>query len=303
MNQSCPICGSNKSDTYVDKLPAFKEATIVQCLNCSHIYTILTAEIDTVQLYTDEIYKVVENRNSIFDRILDWEYRKVLKQLLRQKDKKGNLLDFGTGKGKFGWLAANAGWNVKCVETSLDRAKYAKEIYSLEVNTDFYDNGQIFPIRFDVITLFHVLEHLPQPKHLLKELMDGNLNENGILLIEVPNIKSWQAALAKSKWIHLDVPRHINHFSPEVLKKLLSEIGFSPVKTTFFSFHLGVLGMLDSMLKLTGYNKNIIFELKNRRTIKLLIRIALILPFAFVFEAVAAVTGKGGVIRMYSKRR
>lgn len=82
---------------------------------------------------------------------------------------------------------------------------------------------------------------------------------------------------------------------------MIEDIGFSHVKTSFFSFHLGVLGMVDSLFKLFGYKKNIIFELKNRKTIGLILKIAIFLPVAMILECVAAWSSKGGIIRMYLK--
>ena len=299
MITNCPICNSSSYTVYYKELPNYEYASIVQCSVCHHLYSRITADVDLDKLYDDEVYKIVENRGSIFDKILNWEYNRVIRQINSFKPQKGSLLDFGCGKGKFGWLASKNNWQVKCVETSESRSEYAKTVYKLDVNTEFFNGGRIFEIMFDVITLFHVLEHLPQPQKLLGALAKDNLKEKGILVIEVPNIKSWQAAFSKEKWIHLDVPRHINHFTTERLKSMTEEIGFTTVRTSFFSFHLGVLGMLDSLLKLLGYKKNIIFELKNKKSLKLLLQIILVIPIAILLESIAALIGKGGVIRMY----
>lgn len=303
MKTNCPICNSDRYSIYYKELPSYQYASIVRCSDCHHIYSLITKEIDTSELYNDEVYKVVENRNSIFDKLLNWEYKKVVKRINHLHSQKGWLLDFGSGKGKFGWLAANRGWNVKCVETSKERADYARNIYKLDVNTSFYSSGQIFDMKFDILTLFHVLEHLPHPQKLLESLLKDNLKEDGMLVIEVPNIKSWQSSLSKEKWIHLDVPRHINHFTVKKLTEMMKASGFTQVKTSFFSFHLGVLGMLDSILKLFGFKKNIIFELKNKKKLKLLIQVALALPIALFLESIASWTGKGGIMRIYLKHK
>ncbi len=299
MSQRCPLCNVETSSVVYKNVPQFPECDIVQCLNCSHRYTVVHKTIDVDKLYVDEVYKVVENRDSIFDKIIRREYNGVLYQLDQFKTQKGNLLDFGTGKGQFGNLAKKDGWKVKAVETSPDRAAYAREIYGLDVNTNFYSAGSIFNINFEALTLFHVLEHLPQPGILLKQLVTDNVRADGMVIVEVPNISSWQSGIAKENWIHLDVPRHINHFSPEILKKFLTDLHFIPVKTSYFSFHLGVLGMVDSLLKKFGYKKNIIFELKNNKSKVLIAAIGLILPFALVMEFFASRFGKGGIIRVY----
>jgi 2-polyprenyl-3-methyl-5-hydroxy-6-metoxy-1,4-benzoquinol methylase len=283
-------------------VPQFPDSDIVLCNPCGHRFTVIHKEIDVNQLYADEIYRVVENRNSIFDKIIRHEYNGVLNKLDKIKVQKNNLLDFGCGKGNFASLAQIDGWNVKAVETSPDRAAYARNVYGLDVSTAFYTTGSIFNISFDAISLFHVLEHLPQPVVLLAQLVKDNLDDKGIVIVEVPNIRSWQSRIAKENWIHLDVPRHLHHFSPERLDKFLSDIHLKSIKTTFFSFHLGVLGMVDSLLKKFGHKKNIIFELKNHKSKSLILKILLILPFAYILERLSALFGKGGVIRMYIVR-
>jgi len=299
MNSSCPLCGSDQHEIVYRELPFFPDAYVVKCRVCGHHYTLLHKEIDTGNLYSDEVYKVVENRASIFDRILNHEYRGVIRQLNAFKKQKGNLLDFGSGKGKFGHLAKEDGWAVKCVETSAARAAYARAVYGLEVYSGFYEKGSIFQSRFDVLTLFHVLEHLPAPENLLKELIAENVKKGGVVIFEVPNMNSLQSRIAKDKWIHLDVPRHIHHFTPERLEQFMVKLGLTPLKTTYFSYHLGVLGMVDSLLKRFGYRKNIIYELKNRKSKGLLLKVALLLPIALLLEGVASGLRKGGVIRMY----
>ena len=104
MNLSCPLCGSGQYDIVYEKLAYFPDADIVKCRQCGHLYTLIIKEVDTRDLYSDAVYKVVENRDSIYDRILNREYRGVIRQINSFNREKGKLLDFGSGKGKFGML-------------------------------------------------------------------------------------------------------------------------------------------------------------------------------------------------------
>ncbi len=299
MTPFCPLCSEKDYSVVYKTLPQYPGASIIKCSNCFYVYTLLNDEPDNDKLYKDDVYKVVENRNSLFDRILNWEYSRVLKKIQSIKRSKGTLLDFGCGKGKFGSIAKNKCWHVKAVETATERAEYAKTVYGLDVSTNFYTTGQIFDNDFDVLTLFHVLEHLPNPKVLLNELIKHNLAKDGLVVVEVPNFQSLQARIAGSRWMHLDAYRHISHFTPRKLEELGRELNLKAVKTSFFSFHLGVLGMTDSFLKLFGYRKNIIYELKNKKRIGLFFCIVLLLPFSLIFETCASATGHGGIIRKY----
>ena len=299
MSLSCPLCNKRDYSIIYYHLPKYPDASIVKCNHCSHFYTLLNNDPETDKLYNDEVYKVINNRRSIFDKILNWEYNRVIKNISACKPSKGYLLDFGSGKGKFAGLAKDNGWQVKCVETSVPRAEYARKVYGLEVNTSSYSSGKIFNTDFDMLTLFHVLEHLPNPKSLLGKLIKYNLKKSALVVIEVPNIKSWQASMSGNKWLHLDVPRHISHFTPKRLEQFANELGLISLKTTYFSFHLGVLGMTDSLLKLFSYRKNIIYELKNKKSKILILGIVLLLPFTLLIEIIAASVGRGGIVRKY----
>jgi 2-polyprenyl-3-methyl-5-hydroxy-6-metoxy-1,4-benzoquinol methylase len=299
MTTQCPLCNSTDHTMIYKHLPEYPGLSIVKCGQCSHIYTFSKKEYKQEELYNDEVYKVVENQGSVFDKILNWEYKRVIKQINKLKNTKGHLLDFGCGKGKFASIAQQNGWNVKAVETAKERAEYAKKNYGLDVSTNFYSTGKIFNTDFDVLTLFHVVEHLPEPKVLLTELIKNNLTKDGIMVIEVPNFNSWQKKLAGKKWMHLDPLRHISHFTPDRLDEIAAELSFKTVRTGSFSFHLGILGMTDSILKIFGYKKNIIEQLKNKKSILLKLAIIFILPFALIMESIAATAGKGGITRTY----
>jgi SAM-dependent methyltransferase len=299
MTLNCPLCSANDFSVIHKLLEQDTAASIVKCTHCLHIYTLIDQEPEPGKLYNDHVYKVVDNRSSIFDKILNWEYKRVIKRISSFKPSKGTLLDFGSGKGKFAHLAKHNGWDVKCVETATERAAYAEEVYGLEVNRDVYSTGKIFNKSFDVLALFHVLEHLPNPGSLVKELTRSNLNKKALIVIEVPNFKSWQSRIAGKRWLQLDATRHIHHFTPSRLEEFAREINTSTLRTTFFSLHVGMLGMTDSLLKLFGYRGNIIYELKNKKNKALVAGIILLLPFSFLLEVLASTFGRGGIIRKY----
>jgi SAM-dependent methyltransferase len=302
MKPGCPLCGKENYTVVYEHL-SFPGASLVKCSACFHFYTLTNTPPENDKLYTDEVYKVVENRDSIFDKILNREYKRVITKINSFKRQKGALLDFGCGKGKFASLAKDNGWQAKCVETSIERAEYAKKIYGLDVDTRFYTTGKIFSIDFDTLTLFHVIEHLPHPGTLLNELIQQNVKQDGLVVIEVPNINSLQARIAGSHWMHLDPPRHISHFTPSRLDQLAGELGLVPRRTRYFSFHLGVLGMTDSLLKLFGYRRNIIYELKNNKSNALKLAIVFLLLFALPLEFFSTLLGRGGVVRKYFVRQ
>jgi len=296
---ACPLCNglvNQRMDRYSG------DAAIVKCGQCGHIFTAAESSADSGDLYDDGDYRVTEVRGTLFSRILELEHKAVLKTIGRIRTGRGRLLDFGCGKGMFLWLAGKAGWSVRGIETAPKRAAYAAQAYGLNVSTQDYTGGVIDGAPFDVITLFHVLEHLPAPSVTLGELLGKNLAPDGLVVLEVPNITSWQAKLAGAGWMQLDAPRHRSHFGKETLARLVRGLGFSVIKYRYFSFHLGVLGMINSLMSLAGYRKNALFELKNNRTKKLLAVILLLLPAGFIMESLSCCFGSGGVIRIYAER-
>lgn len=149
------------------------------------------------------------------------------------------LLDFGAGTGDFLATAKERGFEVYGVEPNQkarDRAKQ-KGIELSESLTDLNNR------KFGVITLWHVLEHLPNLEGQLKELKEL-LEEDGLLVVAVPNYKSFDAKHYKSDWAAYDVPRHLWHFSRTSISKLFERHQMEVIKThpmIFDSFYVSLL--------------------------------------------------------------
>lgn len=134
------------------------------------------------------------------------------------QSQKGTLLDIGAGTGHFGDLAKRNGWAVTGIEPNDGARKVASEkgilfatdIQSLEKNT------------FDVITMWHVLEHVPDLDEQIKQLKRV-LKTDGTLIIAVPNFRSFDAKFYKEFWAGFDVPRHLWHFSKNSIRILFQE--------------------------------------------------------------------------------
>jgi 2-polyprenyl-3-methyl-5-hydroxy-6-metoxy-1,4-benzoquinol methylase len=295
--EKCPVCG------FIGQRDK-PNLSIQECLNCGVTWTLIKEGIDAKALYEDEVYAVVDNRKSIFEKIIFKESKKVIRtvnQIFKEK-RPIKCLDFGSGKGQFLLKAKEAGWEVSGIETALERAKFSREKYGIEVSSEFYDSGKIGTGNFDVICLFHVLEHLPHPLRLLKEITENNLKKGGVLIIEIPNLRSWQHKIAGNNWMHLDIPKHLTHWDEDLLTKKTEALGFEKIKSQYFSVHLGVLGSLSAILFKLGYKGNIIYDLKNKRKTGILIGTAMVLPISFILEVLAVLFRKTGIIRLYFKK-
>ncbi|TFV95552.1 class I SAM-dependent methyltransferase [Algoriphagus kandeliae] len=292
---SCPVCQSAPQSTP-------KSFSIIPCSNCGVGWTWIPDEIDEASLYRDEVYQIVDNRQSIFEKIIFREARKILIGARKMNPAAKRLLDFGSGKGQFLSVAKKLDWDGIGIETEKARADFALEKYGVKVLNQFYERGLIGENKYDLITLNHVLEHLPKPINMLNELLQENLAEKGILYLEVPRSDSWQARIAGKNWMHWDIPKHLTHWTEEGLKKELAKLGFVAVGSRSFSIHLGVLGMLQALLSRLGFRENLILRLKRKKSLGLLFMLALALPLAWVIEFISTFFGKSGILGLYFKR-
>lgn len=308
MNTSiCPICRASRFVTlapYAHVGLAKYGCSLVRCQSCSHVFTATAGDADLSELYASEQYELVDTRQSLFGRLIAFDVKAALRHLTKVKppQKGASLMDFGCGKGVFLHFAMLHGWQVKGIETAPRRAAFARSTYGLDVTTDDYAGGMVRGGPFDVVTLFHVLEHLPNPKALLTSLVQSNLKDGGILVVEVPRFDSLQSGIAGHTWIHLDPPRHLSHFTTASLSQMMRDLGFRIIAKGQFSFHNGLLGMVQGVLSRVGYRKMLIEELKLRRTLALVLLVAAVLPLAAALETIAVLLGRGGIVRLYCTR-
>ena len=153
-----------------------------------------------------------------------------------------NLLDVGCGTGDFLQIAQQNNWSVSGIEPN----EPARSIANKKTNNSVFEIEQLLkfePNSFDVITLWHVLEHLPNLEDHIR-VFKKLLKPNGTLIIAVPNYKSYDAKHYKQFWAAYDVPRHLWHFNQSSISKLVSKYSFQLEKAKpmwFDSFYVSML--------------------------------------------------------------
>jgi SAM-dependent methyltransferase len=256
----CPVCAADQARTLLavaGPAASGRPYTVVTCSACELRYTRpLPSEAELAALYTAEYYGGRRPRRLSWDtlrglahRVVMWQRRRAL--LGRPP---GRALDIGCGDGDFLAELARRGWRVDGIEYSDAAAALARGKGIAVHQGDLASAG--FPSgAFDVVTLWHVLEHLPEPAAALAEVRRV-LRPDGLLVVEVPDSASLTFRLCREHWFPLDVPRHLQHFTPATLGALLERVGFAPVRRqsfhaadcllSFISFmsRLGVLGRL-----------------------------------------------------------
>ena len=152
------------------------------------------------------------------------------------------LLDIGCGTGDFLQTGQQNGWKVLGVEPNHD----ARKIANIKTSNSVFDTSELSNFEsnsFDVITLWHVLEHLPDLENQMS-IFKRLLKPNGRLIIAVPNYQSYDAKHYKAFWAAYDVPRHLWHFNQDSISKLISKESFEVVKVKpmwFDAFYVSLL--------------------------------------------------------------
>ena len=147
-------------------------------------------------------------------------------RILTRHKKGGRLLDIGCATGTFlAGMKSKPTWELHGVEISEHAAHLARQQHSLNIVTGTLEDARFPNEFFDAISLWDVLEHLPDPSESLQEIY-RILKKDGVLVIRVPNLNSWDAKIFKSSWAGLDAPRHLYVFQPESLSQLLDKTKF-----------------------------------------------------------------------------
>jgi len=264
-NLDSPLCPLGCSSGYIHVLSDWDRDGVVkgrlfhlvQCENCGLVHQHPRPTDEEIPGFYPKAYWWALDLGRTKDRVilgirqlLWWDIMAWLERLVPQR---GELLDAGCGSGIFLSVAHRAGFRVLGVEQSEETRTIIDRQFGLPVLTGGIETLDE-TTRFDVITMFHVLEHLANPLRVLRQL-NSRLSEEGLLIVEVPDIKSWGFRLFGKRWRGLDLPRHITHFSLDTLTTLFDRAGFEPRAIRRFTFRnapaLLVFSLFPSLIQQT----------------------------------------------------
>ncbi len=194
--------------------------------------------------YQSEDYKPHQQQNNtFFDYLYNFirqrNYAYKLKLIKKYHPQAQSVLDYGTATGEFLQYLSKKTFSVSGVEPNEKARDYANKLLDDKVQVSIDDINE----KFDIITLWHVLEHIENLEELIIKLRQ-HLQPNGILLVAVPNFKSYDAWHYKEYWAAYDTPRHLWHFSPLAIEKLFQKHGMKVLdqKPLYFdSFYVSLL--------------------------------------------------------------
>ena len=178
----------------------------------------------------------------------------------------GRLLDIGCGDGSFLLAARKSGWEVVGIERNTEPSRRAglRVFESLEgLRADLGASGA----RFDRITLWHSLEHIAAGQEILRQAA-GLLKPGGRVLIAVPDLGGWQARWCGAAWLHLDVPRHVAHYTERSLAMACEKAGVNVGRHWHQEFEYDLLGWSQSILNALFAEPNVFFHWLTRKPIR-----------------------------------
>lgn len=231
----CPLCGSEwavKHSTCTDAYVSGETFDLYSCPSCQFIYTQSPPVEEEIGAYyqSPDYVSHTDTRRGLMHSLYHYARLYMLRRkahlLCRLKPyDRPRLLDIGCGTGYFAHAMQERGWEVEAIEREPSAREFARNRFQLEV-MPAESLWTLPPQRFDVITLWHVMEHL-EPLHQVWDQLHQSLNEQGVLVVAVPNASSFDARHYGADWAAYDVPRHLWHFTPSTLHRLAQQHGFT----------------------------------------------------------------------------
>ena len=268
----CPLCGSKVAILHLklkDYFLSKEDFEIYQCQSCGLLYTWPHLDDVTIERYynSDNYLSYNENGKGMIPFIYNVVKRINIANKFRiaTEDSQGRrLLDFGCGVGDFLCFAQRHGYDVMGSDVCSNVCLCASE----KIRKPVVGPEDIFALpdkSFDIITMWHVLEHVSNLRRLAEQI-NRLLARNGRLVVALPNYQSYDALHYKDKWAAYDVPRHQSHFDQKSLKEVFAEtelqvVGVHPLKWDAYYISIvseGYAGHHNAFVKgiLNGFKSN-----------------------------------------------
>jgi 2-polyprenyl-3-methyl-5-hydroxy-6-metoxy-1,4-benzoquinol methylase len=237
--------------------------------------------------------------------------KKILKVLssVRNRVEKPRVLDIGCGRATL--LGQLNQLGCKCIGTELEKHPQEEDLPDIKIYRSSVEDIKFTDASFDVVIIWHVLEHLYQPSKTLDEVARIT-REGGIAAIAVPNFSSLQSRLFKANWFHLDLPRHLYHFNLDNLSNALIKRGYVIHSTSTCSLEQNLFGFIQSAMnsfRIFG-KPNSFYQLlkqnsglvKKLRLLLYLVLAGLIFPFALIEFIISCILKNGASVILFAQK-
>ena len=274
---SCPVCLSYEINHKLDCFDYFKTNDmfpIWTCSTCGVSFTQDRPDENNLEYYYESDNYISHGNSS--GGIINSIYRVVRNFALNNKREVvkqasgcavGSLLDIGSGTGHFAAKMRDAGWSVKSIEINNEARLFSISHFGIEALSPL-EISHLSDSEFDCITLWHTLEHFSDLNNYITEIR-RLLKPEGVCIVAVPNIDSYDAKYYKEYWAAYDVPRHLWHFKPDALSHLFESRGFRLLNIKLMPIDVFYISILSEKYKknpiafFTGIFKGLIFATKS----------------------------------------
>jgi SAM-dependent methyltransferase len=254
---TCLVCGCPRYAplfTASDRLyhTTTRQFSVVRCGDCGLVRLDPLPNPDELRRYYPDSYWFAPDKGAAsrmeeaYRRLVLRDHVRFVEQALRRSSARGPLLDVGCGGGLFLGMMRERGFRVLGLDFSREAAAIAWRRQQAPAVCAMLENAPFPPQSAAGITMFHVLEHLYDPRAYLSAAYEL-LAPDGRLVVQVPNAASWQFHLLGRSWNGVDVPRHLFDFRASDVEKLLVSCGFEVVRRKYFSLRDNPAGLASSL--------------------------------------------------------
>lgn len=233
---ACPLCGAVTLEALGSKTVRDTTYPLARCTACQLVFVTQLPSPDALAAYYAQVWAAAQSPERAAEQVIDRgieaeRFRRRLRELGRLAGAPGRLLDVGCRDGAFLTLARDAGWSVAGVELAAEAAQRA-HARGLEVSVGTLETAPYPPSSFDVITLWHILEHVPDTCRLLQHVA-RLLKPRGWLAIETPHVAGRGFRRHSLQWEYLTPPDHLRYFSVPSLRHALEATGYDLCQQRF----------------------------------------------------------------------
>ncbi|MCK9613134.1 MAG: class I SAM-dependent methyltransferase [Bacteroidales bacterium] len=311
-NSICFFCHSVNNDFLFNTEDIFGYTyQLRRCRDCGCVFlSPPPSEVALDKAYDYSYYGSAKHKFgvSMVVKAVDFFRKKRAVKVSRMMEENQRILDVGCARGDFlRYLSAKGNFELYGVERTKNGAFIKTQDTHIKIQTAPLHNNDFQTNFFDVVTMFHVFEHLENPFEMLKVIADI-LKPGGKFVVSFPNIASWQAQWFKGKWFHLDPPRHLCFIEPRRFVYVMNSLSFELHSRTYFSMEQNPFGYIQSLLNVFCKKREVLYERIKGNTHyageygkvnvffqKLLA--LLLLPFAVFLSLCESIAGKGGTLR------
>ena len=254
---ACLVCGSDRHDALFrasDRLyqTTTREFAVVRCGECGLVRLDPQPAPDELHDYYPQDYWFAPDNSAVsrleerYRRLVVRDHLQFVERALRGSRAQGPLLDVGCGGGLFLGMMRKRGFRVIGLDNSREAAAIAWRQQGAPAICGLLENAPFAPGSVAGLTMFHVLEHLYDPRAYLIAARQL-LARDGRLVVQVPNAGSWQFRMLGPRWNGVDVPRHLFDFRDRDMEKLLDSCGFEVLRRKYFSLRDSPAGLATSL--------------------------------------------------------